>query len=173
MDSPAHVWDEIAYDAQARLSSQKRQRREGCDQRVQTMGTGFVNSEKPRVNRLLDVTLSKLEIYSTKRPFGIISFYGWTRGAVVEQCKIAVDTRSGTSLLNCWENTALFFPKSIQAAGCVAAVRFAFSLSKKPFHSYDFHKQLTDLIPAFLKLVGPESPEIPDCTCLTTFLDTP
>lgn len=46
--------------------------------------------------------------------------------------------------------------------GCVAAVRFAFSLSRKPFLSYDFYKQLTDLIPAFLKLVNPYTPETHD-----------
>ena len=43
--------------------------------------------------------------------------------------------------------------------GVVAAIRFGFSISRKPFHSYEFHRQLVDLVMCYLKIFPPTSDE--------------
>ena len=43
--------------------------------------------------------------------------------------------------------------------GVVAAIRWAFSISRKPFTSYDFHRQVVELVYTYLELFPPDSAE--------------
>ena len=41
----------------------------------------------------------------------------------------------------------------------VAAIRYVFSISRKPFASYDFHCQVVELVYTYLELFPPDSAE--------------
>lgn len=51
-------------------------------------------------------------------------------------------------------------PPMPSSVGVVAAIRFAFSISRKPFNSYDFHQQVADLVLCYLQIFPPHSEEI-------------